>query len=118
MIEVILFVKDFELGSKLSAACIDLDRNIQFTDENSDPDLFSEHAKMAIIDLDEKVFSSVGLISELKRKNLKVIGSMGSINNREASKFRSSGCDIIVTRASLVKNIPTLIAELLDTDNQ
>jgi len=117
MIEVILFVKDFELGSKLSAACVDLDRHIQFTDENSDPDLFGEHAKMAIIDLDEKVFSSVGLISELKRKNLKVIGSMGSINNREASKFRSSGCDIIVTRASLVKNIPTLIAELLDTDN-
>ena len=118
MIEVILFVKDFELGSRLSAACVDLDRHIQFTDENSDPDLFSEHAKMAIIDLDEKVFSSVGLISELKRKNLKVIGSMGSINNREASKFRSSGCDIIVPRASLVKNIPTLIAELLDTDNQ
>tara|TARA_Y100001968_G_C18979176_1_gene535984 strand:- start:135 stop:488 length:354 start_codon:yes stop_codon:yes gene_type:complete len=117
MIEVILFVKDFELGSKLSSVCVDLDRQIEFTDENSDPDSFSEHAKMAIIDLDEKVFSSVGLISELKRKGLKVIGSMGSINNREASKFRSSGCDIIVTRASLVKNIPTLISELIDTDN-
>jgi hypothetical protein len=117
MIEIILFIKDFELGSRLSAACVDLDRNIQFTDENSDPDLFSKHAKMAIIDLDEKVFSSVGLISELKRKNLKVIGCMGSINNREASKFRSAGCDIIVTRASLAKNIPTLISELLGTDN-
>ena len=36
MIEVMLFVKDFELGSKLSSACVDLDRQIEFTDENSD----------------------------------------------------------------------------------
>ena len=114
MIEVMLFVKDFELGSKLSSACVDLDRQIEFTDENSDPDTFSDQAKMVIIDLDEKVFSSVGLVSELKRKGLKVIGCMGSINKRETSKFRSAGCDIIVTRASLVKNIPNLISELID----
>jgi hypothetical protein len=39
---------------------------------------------------------------------------MGSINNREVSKFRSAGCDVVVTRASLVKNIPSLISELID----
>jgi len=115
MIEVILFVKDFELGSKLSSACADLDRQIEFTDENTNPDKFSQHAKMAIVDLDEKVFSSVGLVSELKRKGLMVIGSMGSITNREVSKFRSAGCDLVVTRASLVRNIPNLIFELIDT---
>ena len=112
MIEVMLFVKDFELGSKLSSACVDLDRQIEFTDENSDPDTFSDLAKMVIVDLDEKVFSSVGLVSELKRKGL--IGCMGRINNRDASKFRSAGCDVVVTRASLVKNIPSLISELID----
>ena len=114
MIEVMLFVKDFELGSKLSSACVDLGRQIEFTDENSDPDTFSDLAKMVIIDLDEKVFSSVGLVSELKRKGLKVIGCMGSINNKEVSKFRSAGCDVVVTRASLVKNISSLISELID----
>ena len=114
MIEVMLFVKDFELGSKLSSACVDLDRQIEFTDENSDPDTFSDQAKMVIIDLDEKVFSSVGLVSELKRKGLKVIGCMESIKKQETSKFRSAGCDIIVTRASLIKNIPNLISELID----
>ena len=44
-----LFVKDFELGSKLSSACVDLDRQIEFNDENSDPDTFSDQAKMVII---------------------------------------------------------------------
>ena len=87
MIEVILFVKDFELGSKLSSACVDLDRRIEFTDENTNPDEFSQQAKMAIVDLDEKVFSSVGLISELKRKGLRVIGSKASIKNQDEQNF-------------------------------
>ena len=114
MIEVMLFVKDFELCSKLSSACVDLDRQIEFSDEQSDPDNFSEEAKMVIVDLDEKVFSSVGLVSELKRKGLIVIGCMGSIKNQDIMKFRSAGCDLIVTRASLIKNIPNLISELID----
>ncbi|MBI88539.1 MAG: hypothetical protein CMG60_00510 [Candidatus Marinimicrobia bacterium] len=113
MIEVILFVKDFELASKLSAACIDIDRHIEFTDENTDPNDFSKNTKMSIIDLDEKVFASVGLISELRRKGLKIIGTMNIVNNKDALKFRSAGCDVIISRASLVKNIPTLVSELI-----
>ena len=110
MIEVILFVKDFELGSMLSSACANLDRQIELTDENTNPDKFSQHAKMAIVDLDEKVFSSVGLVSELKRKGLKVIGSMGSLNNREVSKFRSAGCDIVVTTNNSLESSTSRIA--------
>ena len=93
MIEVMLFVKDFELGSKLSSACVDLDRQIEFTDENSDPDTFSDLAKMVIVDLDEKVFSSVGLVSELKRKGLKVICLLytsPSPRDRQKSRMPSS----------------------------
>ena len=95
MIEVMLFVKDFELGSKLSSACVDLDRQIEFTDENSDPDTFSDLAKIVIVDLDEKVFSSVGLVSELNRRTFTVVGIMKKINNRERAKLQAAGCEII-----------------------
>ena len=87
---------------------------MEFSDENSDPSTFTEKVQMAVIDMDEKVFSSVGLISELKRRGLKVVGTMSQINNRDQSKLRSVGCDIIVTRSSLVKNISNLVSELLD----
>ena len=33
MPEILLFVKDFELGSKLSSMCIDQDRQVEFSDE-------------------------------------------------------------------------------------
>ena len=114
MPEILLFIKDFELGSKLSSTCIDQDRQVEFSDENTDPTTFPEEVKMAVVDMDENVFSSVGLVSELKRRGLKVVGTMKQINNRDRSKLRSAGCDIIVPRSSLVKNMPSLMSELLD----
>lgn len=114
MADILLFVKDFELGSKLSSSCVDVDKQVEFSDENSNPTSFPETVKLAVVDMDEKVFSSVGLVAELKRKGLKVVGTMKKINNRDQSKLRSAGCDIILPRASLVKTLPTLIDELID----
>ena len=85
MPEILLFVNDFELGSKLSSTCIDQDRQVEFSDENTDPTTFPEDVKMAVVDMDENVFSSVGLVSELKRRGLKVVGTMKQINNRDRS---------------------------------
>ena len=112
MPEILLFVKDFELGSRLSSVCVDKGKNVEFSDENTDPDSFSELVKLAV-DMDEAVFSSVGLVSELKRRGLKVIGTMAQINNREQSKLRAAGCDVIIPRSSLIKNMPNLLDELL-----
>ena len=113
MPEILLFVKDFELGSRLSAACVDKGKNVEVYDENTDPDSFPDLVKLAVVDMDEAVFSSVGLVSELKRRGLKVIGTMVQINNREQSKLRAAGCDVIIPRSSLIKNISNLLDELL-----
>ncbi|MGY8751742.1 MAG: hypothetical protein ACKVHA_00595 [Fidelibacterota bacterium] len=113
MPEVLLFIKDFELGSRISSVCIDFEKDVEFSDETTDPMDFSTKAKLAVIDMDEKVFSSVGLISELKRHGLKIVGTMKKINNKENSKLKSAGCDIIISKSSLVKNMPTLLAEYL-----
>ena len=116
MPEILFFIKDLELGTKLSSTCIDLGFQVEFSDENTDPDNFGEKVQMAIVDMDEKVFLSVGLISELKWRGLKVVGIMNKINNRDQSKLTSAGCDIIITRSSILKNIPNLVSELLNKD--
>ena len=112
MADVILFVKEFELATKLSSACVDCNYKIEIVDENTDPQNFSEEVKLSIVDMDEKVFLSVGLIAELKRRGIKIIGTMKKINNRDRSKLSSAGCDIILTKSSLINNIPKLISEL------
>ncbi|MBH10904.1 MAG: hypothetical protein CMG74_11255 [Candidatus Marinimicrobia bacterium] len=113
MPEILLFIKDFEMGSRLSEICVDQNRDVEFSDEKTDPVEFSVHASLAIVDMDEKAFSSVGLVAELKRRNIKVIGTVNKINNKEQTKLRSAGCDIILPKSSLIKNIPNLLNELL-----
>ena len=112
MNKILLFLKDFELGTKISSSCVDLGYTVDFSDENTDPDTFNNNILLAIVDLDEKVFSSVGLVSELKRRNLKVVGIMNKIKNQDRSKLQSAGCDIIFPKSSIVKNIPKLFNEL------
>lgn len=113
MVEILLFIKDFEFGSKISSSCVDQDKNVEFSDENSKPDSFPKSVKMAIVDMDEEVFASIGLVAELKRLNIAVIGTKKRISNKEQSKIKSVGCDILLPKSSLVKNIPSLIDQLL-----
>ena len=113
MVEILLFIKDFEFGSKVSSSCVDQEKNVEFSDENSKPDSFPKSVKMAIVDMDEEVFASIGLVAELKRLNIAVIGTKKRISNKEQSKIKSVGCDILLPKSSLVKNIPSLIDQLL-----
>ena len=113
MVEILLFIKDFEFGSKVSSSCVDQDKNVEFSDENSKPDSFPKAVKMAIVDMDEEVFASIGLVAELKRLNIAVIGTKKRISNKEQSKIKSVGCDMLLPKSSLVKNIPSLIDQLL-----
>ena len=113
MVEILLFIKDFEFGSKVSSSCVDQDKNVEFSDENSNPDSFPKSVKMAIVDMDEEVFASIGLVAELKRLNKAVIGTKKRISNKEQSKIKSVGCDMLLPKSSLVKNIPSLIDQLL-----
>ena len=110
---ILLFIKNFELGSKVSSACVDYEKNVEFCDENTSPDDFVEKSLVAVIDLDESVFFSVGLVSELKRHGIKIIGTMEEVKAKELKKLRAAGCDIILPKSSLVKNIPKLLSELI-----
>jgi len=38
---------------------------------------------------------------------------MKQVNNKNQSKLKKAGCEMILPRSSLVKNMPTLIKELL-----
>ena len=113
MENILLFIKDFELGSKVSSVCVDYGKNVEFCDENTSPDDFVEKSLLAVIDLEESVFYSVGLVSELKRHGIKIIGTMAEVKAKELKKLKSAGCDIVLPRASLVKNIPQLLNELI-----
>ena len=60
MPEILLFVKDFELGSKLSSTCIDQDRQVEFSDENTQIMMCSPDGVQQRINLSELLPNSFG----------------------------------------------------------
>ena len=44
---------------------------------------------------------------------MKIIGTMEEVKAKDLKKLKSAGCDIVLPRSSLVKNIPKLLGELI-----
>ena len=114
MSEIILFVADFRLGTKITEALADLNQPVKFADGErfglSDVD---ENTEMVIIDLDDSVFQTVAFVSGLRNmnKDLRIIGYMKTIHKETYERLKSAGCNVILPRSSFVKNIRTLVSE-------
>ncbi len=93
-----LFIKDFELGTKVSSKLTELDSTFKFCEKNAD---LSENTKLVIIDLDNKMATD--------RKGIRIVGYMKQVLKEHHEKFKTAGCTVILPRSSLVKNLSTFI---------
>ena len=110
--EIILFVKNFQLGTKLSEVLIDNGKTVTFADdEQHGLSQVNDATKMAFIDLDDPVFQTMAFVSGLRNINadMKIIGYMKIVHKETYDRLRAAGCDLILPQSSLVKNIPSLV---------
>lgn len=113
MSDILLFVKNFRLGTKISEALTDLDQSVKFADgEKFGLSAINYDTKMVILDLDDSVFQTVAFVSGLRNMNkeLKIVGYMKTIHKETYERLKSAGCDMILPRSSFVKNIHTLVS--------
>ncbi|NOZ03563.1 MAG: hypothetical protein GXO92_03020 [FCB group bacterium] len=115
MNSVLLCMRNFELGTRLSDVFTRLEWAVRFVDDyevlgkSDDPP-----AKLAVVDLDDPLTGSVHFIASLKGLNphITIIGYLKWMHKNTHDKFKVAGCDIILPQSSLVKNIPSLIRNL------
>ena len=113
MTDVLLFIKKFQLGTKISEALIDHDVSVKFADgERFGLSAIDENIKLVIVDLDDSVFQTVAFIAGLRNMNkeMKIAGYMKVIHKETYERLKAAGCDLILPKSSFVKNIHTLIA--------
>ena len=114
MANIVLFVQNFRLGTKISEKLTDLDHKVIFAGEGERFGLskIDENTDLAVLDLDDSVFQTIAFISGLKKinNNMKIAGYMKVIHKETYERLKASGCDIILPRSSFVKNIPTLVS--------
>jgi len=103
-----LFVKDFELGTKISAKLTELDSTFEFYEKSSD---IREKANLLIIDLDHEETGNEFFIHQLatEYEDIQIIGYMKQIFKEKHDKFKTAGCHVILPKSSLVKNLSTFL---------
>ena len=103
-----LFIKDFELGTKVSSKLTELDSTFEFCEKNTD---LSENTKLVIVDLDNEATGNEFFIHQIAtdRKEIQIIGYMKQVVKENHDKFKKAGCSVILPRSSLVKNLSSFI---------
>ena len=110
MKNIALFIKDFQKGTELSNHLVDMDIEITFSESIYD---LPDHCEIGIIDLDEEKFSNQEFIAEVKNQSsITLIGYMHKITKGLLDDYKSIGCDIILPKASITKNIKKILIEM------
>ena len=110
MKNIALFIKDFQKGTELSNRLVDMDIEITFSESIYD---LPDHCEIGIIDLDEEKFSNQEFIAEVKNQSsITLIGYMHKITKGLLDDYKSIGCDMILPKSSITKNIKKILIEM------
>ena len=113
MTDILLFVKNFRLGTKISEALTDQNMSVKFAEgERFGLSQINDDTQLVILDLDDSVFKTVAFVAGLRNmnKNMKIAGYMKVIHKETYERLKAAGCDIILPKSSFVTNIHTLIS--------
>ena len=110
MKNIALFIKDFQKGTELSNHLVDMDIEITFSESIYD---LPNHCEIAIIDLDEEKFANQDFVTEVKNQSgITLIGYMEKVRKGLLDDYKSFGCDMILPKASIAKNIKRILIEM------
>ncbi len=115
MAQVLLFVHDFRVGTRISDILIRQEKSVVFIEDLMQwPEPVKPDTALCIIDLDDPDFGNVHTISLIRAGNpkLNIIGYLKFIVKETHDKMKAAGCNLILTHSSLAKNIPTLVKNL------
>ena len=111
MTNIVLFVRDFQKGAQLSEKLNSINLNVSFGESIYD---LPDKCSLAVLDFDDKKFNNLDFILELKTKaKIKLICYKSLIQKKSHDAIKNAGCDILVTKASIVMNIQILVKNLL-----
>ena len=110
MKDIALFVKDFQKGTELSDRLATVNINITFAESIYD---LPDHCEIGIIDLDEEKFADQDFVAEVKNQSgITLIGYMDKVKKGLLDDYKSIGCDMILPKASIAKNIKRILIEM------
>ena len=107
-----IFTKDIKLGTTISERLALLGIEFSFLERSND---LNETYGLAIIDLNEKKFQNDIFIKDVALlEKLYIIGFMKKVLKKDNDYYKAMGCNMIISSIGIVKNIQSIIKEVLD----
>ena len=108
MSKVAVFVRDFELGTRIADTLTLLGEACVFPDAESDD---TQDARVVIIDLDDVDLKPLNLVYKLTGESpeLSVVGCSIRVSKRLMYEAKEAGCRWVFPKSSLVRNLPAVL---------
>ena len=112
MNKIAIFVQDFQKATTISKKLVSLDLGVSFFESYcKEIDDYS----IAVVDLNVPDFGNTRFIAELRlNSKIFIIGYVSKIIKKSHDELKSSGCNIILSNTSIVKNIESLVKKALN----
>lgn len=112
MTKVAVFVRDFEMGTRIADVAVALGKEPVFPADLPPADqVLPRDTFMVILDLSDKEYWPLELVRTIRRENpeLPIVGFVSQVQKQFHSEARDAGCNWVLPRSSLIQNLPTLI---------
>ena len=112
MNKIAIFVQDLQKATAISKKLVNLDLGVSFFESYcKEIDDYS----IAVVDLNVPDFGNTRFIAELRlNSKIFIIGYVSKIIKKSNDELKSSGCNIILSNTSIVKNIESLVKKALN----
>jgi DNA-binding NarL/FixJ family response regulator len=113
--EIILYLRDFEYGTKISEKLSVMEKSIIFAESKIQVEQFlDEKTRVIIVDLDDKEINAPEMIAYItyKHPEVKTIGYMKKVYNQSHGDLKALGCKIILPKSSFIKNLLSVIENI------
>jgi len=112
MSNVVVFVRDFELGTRIADVVVAHGKEPVFPMDHGPIDQnLSEDTVLVILDLSDSKYHPLDLIRTIRENypDLSIVGFLSQIQKRLLTEAREAGCTWVLPRSSFVQNLPTLL---------
>ena len=108
MTKVALFIRDFELGTRIADSLAARGDECVFPDTESGD---SQDAKVVIVDLDEVDQKPMDLVRKLvsESSEMSVVGCAGRVSKGLMDEAKEAGCRWVFPKSSLVRNLSAVV---------
>ena len=106
-----IFTKDIKLGTSLSEHLVNYKRKFFLLDKLEELD---DTFRVVIIDLNEKDFTDESFLKGVStNQNIYVIGIAKKVVKNENDYFKNLGCDMMISSVGIIRNISSILNEIL-----